>query len=280
MAVEKEETLTARRTTRSSLGNANSNNGAGTAIPSESSKTTLGNLFFDQEPISSDDLLSSFPGRRDQILDILRLLGPPNSPMPPMFIYGSASTGKTSAVLQIFRHLNRPFVYGSCLTCYSPRILFESILNQLLLHKKNVANGYSSVKKCEKPSDFINYLREALMTVTNGLKGYQGRTSASKSKGGQFDCRMIYLIFDRFELVREWDKSSIILPLLFGLTDILKMPEVGIIFISRGSPDTFYSNTGHLEPVPVYFPEYTEENIREILMSKQKSQKLYLSFLE
>ncbi|KAL5859682.1 hypothetical protein ACOSQ4_000978 [Xanthoceras sorbifolium] len=281
MAEEKEEALqVSRRTRRSSLLNANSNNGIGTEKPNESCKTTLDNLFFGQEPMSLDDLLSHFPGRRVQILDVLRLLGPINSSMPPMFIYGSASTGKTSVVLQIFRHLNQPFVYVSCLTCYSPRILFESILNQLLLHKKNAANDYSSAKKCEKPSDFINFLREALINIIDIFKGNSGKMSTSKSKGGQVNGRMIYLIFDSFELVREWDKSSTILPFLFGLSDILKMPEVGMIFISNTSPDTYHSNTGYIEPVPVYFPEYTEEELRQIFMRNQVNRKLYSSFLD
>lgn len=280
MAKENEETPQARRTTRSSLSNANSNSGIETEKPSESCKTTLDNLFFGQQPMSLDDLLSRFPGRHVQIREVVHVLGPTNSSMPPMFIYGSASTGKTSVLLEIFRHLNRPFVYVSCLTCYSPRILFESILNQLLLHIKNAANGYSSVKKCEKPSDFINFLREALISVIDSFKGNSGKISVSKSKGWQGNGRMIYLLFDRFELVREWDKSSIILPSLFGLADMLKLPEVGIIFISRTSPDTFHSNTGHIEPVLVYFPEYTEEEFRQIFMSNQVNQKLYSAFLE
>ncbi|KAL5815931.1 hypothetical protein ACOSQ3_024309 [Xanthoceras sorbifolium] len=281
MAEEKEEApQVSRRTRKSSLLNANSNNGIGTEKPNETCKMMLDNLFFGQEPISLDDLLSHFPGRHVQILDVLRLLGPINSSMPPMFIYGSASTGKTSVVLQIFRHLNRPFVYVSCLTCYSPRILFESILNQLLLHKKSAANDYSSAMKCEKPSDFINFLREALINIIDIFKGNSGKMSTSKSKGGQVNGRMIYLIFDSFELVREWDKSSTILPFLFGLSDILKMPEVGMIFISNTSPDTYHSNTGYIEPVPVYFPEYTEEELRQIFMRNQVNRKLYSSFLD
>ncbi|KAI9181858.1 hypothetical protein LWI28_019351 [Acer negundo] len=281
MAKEKEETpQVSRRSTRYSLSNSNTNNGIETEKLNESCKTTLDNLLFGQEPISLDDLLSCFPGRRVQILEVLRHLGPINSSMPPMFIYGSASTGKTSVVLQIFRHLNRPFVYVSCLTCYSPRILFESILNQLLLHKKNAANGYSSAKKCEKPSDFINLIREALINVIDRLNGNSGKMSTSKSKGVQVNGRMIYLIFDSFELVREWDKSSTILPFLFGLADNLKMPKVGMIFISNTSPNMYHSSTGYIDPVPVYFPEYTEEELRQIFMINQVNRKLYSSFLD
>ncbi|KAJ0051927.1 hypothetical protein Pint_00449 [Pistacia integerrima] len=280
MAKDKEEvTQVNRRATRLSLSTANSTNDIEAAKSFNSQTLTLDNLVFGREPIGLDDLLSCFPGRRVQILEILHLLGTIKSSMPPMFIYGSASTGKTSIILQVFHHLRRPFVYISCLSCYSPRILFESILNQLLFHKKDAVNGYSSVKKCEKPSDFVNFIREALINVIDSLKENSKKMSSSKLKG-QVNGRMIYLIFDNFDLVREWDKSSSILPLLFGLCDILKIPEVGFIFISNSSPDTYYSNTGYMEPILVYFPEYTEDDLRQIFMRNQANQKLYSSFLD
>lgn len=279
MAREKEESMqVSRRATRSSTFSAN-NNGIELGKPNDSYIPTLGDLVFGQEPISLDDILSRFPGRRVQILELLRLLGTLNSSMPPLFVYGSASTGKTSIIIQVFRHLSRPFVYTSCLSCYSPRILFESILNQLLLHKKNAFNGYLSAKRCEKPSDFVIFVREALINVIDSLKENAEKTSTSKLKG-QVNGKMIYLIFDNFELVREWDKSSSILPFLFGLSDILKMPEVGMIFISSTSPDTYHSNTGYVAPIYVYFPECTEDDLRQIFMRNQANQKLYSSFLD
>ena len=242
---------------------------------------TLNDLCLGEEekPISLDDVVSSFPGRHVQILELIRIFGPVNCPMFPIFIYGDCSTGKTSIILQIFRHLNRPFVYSSCLTCYSPRILFESILNQLLLHRKNAANGYSSAKRCDRPSDFVNFLREALISVTSNLKGNSGK-SGSRKMDRRASGNMIYLVFDNLELVREWDKSNTILPFLFNLYDILKMPEVGLIFISNTSPDTYYSSMGYMEPTPIYFPDYTENDLRQIFLKNQENKKLYSSFLE
>ncbi|KAI3849712.1 hypothetical protein MKW98_026626 [Papaver atlanticum] len=81
-------------------------------------------------------LLSSLPGRELQILELLDVLGPVNSPMLPLFVYGDASTGKTSSILQIFRYLKRPFIYASCRTCYAPRLLFSSVK-----------------QRCERPAD-------------------------------------------------------------------------------------------------------------------------------
>ncbi|KAE9602034.1 putative origin recognition complex, subunit 5, P-loop containing nucleoside triphosphate hydrolase [Lupinus albus] len=261
--------LIPRRTTRSL---ASASNSVPDAKVNSLGPLTIDDLLVGGDPISLDDLISSFPGRSTQILQISHLLGSLNSPILPLFVYGGSSTGKTSIILQLFRHLNRPLVYSSCRTCYNQRILFESILNQLLLHRKNASNDYSNAKRCERPSDFVNCLREALTNAINNLK--------EKSETQRGIGNMIYLVFDNFQLVREWDKSSTILPLLFNLHDLLKMPEVGLIFISSTSPDTFYSNMGYVEPIPVYFPDYTEGDIRQILLRNQPNQNLYSSFLK
>lgn len=269
-----------RRMTRSSASSSPStSNNIVAAKVTSLEPLTINDLLVGGDPISLDDIISSFPGRSSQILEVVRHLGPLNSPMLPLFVYGSSSTGKTSIILQLFRHLNRPIVFSSCRTCYNQNILFESILNQLLLHRKNAANGYSNAKRCERPSDFVNFLREALTNVISNLKEKSEKLISNEMTQGKIG-NMIYLVFDNFQLVREWDKSSTILPLLFNLYDLLNMPEVGLIFISSTSPDTFYSNMGYVEPIPIYFPDYTEEDIRQILLRNQVNQKLYSSFLE
>lgn len=269
-----------RRTTRSAATSTpDSHNVAEPTKPSNLQAMTLDDLTFGDEPVSVEGLISSFPGRRIQVHELIGLVGPLDSPMMPLFVYGGPSTGKTSVVLQLFRHLNRPFAYSSCRTCYSPRILFESMLNQLLLHRKDTNNGYSSAKRCEKPSDFVNLLREALLTVVSNLKRDLGKSSLKK-KGGRVKGKMVYLVIDNLELVRQWDKSANMLPFLFKLYDILNMPEVGLVFISGTSPDTYYLDTGYVEPIPVYFPDYTEVDLRQIFMRNQANPKLYSSFLE
>ncbi|PSS24282.1 Origin of replication complex subunit like [Actinidia chinensis var. chinensis] len=279
MGKEESPQVVTRRTTRSSSSSTPNSKNLETTKSCNPQPMTINDLVFGDEHISFDDLISSLPGRRSQIHELVRLLGPLNSPTIPLFIYGGTSTGKTSVVLQIFRYLNRPFVYTSCRTCYNPRVLFESILNQLSLHRKDVGNGYSSAKRCERPSDFVNLLREALLTVVNNLKGHLENSSSKKSIG-RISGKMVYLIIDNLELVREWDKSANLLPFLFKLYAILMLPEVGLVYISNTSPDTYYSDTGYIEPIPVYFPDYTEEDLRQIFLRNQANQKLYSSFLE
>ncbi|CAF2048166.1 unnamed protein product [Brassica rapa] len=130
---------------------------------------TLSSLF--SSPVTCFVLtFGRFGRRRSQILDLTRLISPLDSPALPIIIYGDASTGKTSVVLQFFRHLNRPFVYSSCCTCCNPRILFESILNQLSLHSKNSSNGYASAKR-DATSHLISstYLNKQLDPWEDGV---------------------------------------------------------------------------------------------------------------
>ncbi|CAH2063880.1 unnamed protein product [Thlaspi arvense] len=241
--------------------------------PNESHTPSVDDLTFgEEETITLDALLSNFPGRRSQILDLIRLMGPLDSPTLPIMVYGDASTGKTSVVLEAFKHLNRPFVYSSCRTCHSPRILFESVLNQLLLHRKSSSNGYSSAKRCDKPSDFVNLLREALGNVVETL----GSTSGKPITG-----KMVYLILDHLDLIKEWDKGNMILQFLFSLCSVLKMPQLGIVLISGLPPDVYYSNMGYTDPIPVYFPEYSEDELRQIFLRTQDNNlKLYSAFLD
>jgi len=273
MPPKEESSKVIRRSTRSSASVTVEN-----SEPIESHTPTIDDLTFGEESITIDAVLSNFPGRRSQIFDFIRLMGPLDCPTLPIMIYGGASTGKTSVVLQVLRHLNRPFVYSSCRTCYNPRILFESILNQLLLHRKCSLNGYSSAKRCDKPSDFVNLLREALSSVIKTLESTSG-TSRSDKPDEKPMGKMVYLILDNVDLIRDWDKGTI-LQFLFSLYTVLKMPQLGIILISGLPPDVYYSNMGYTDPIPLYFPEYSEEDLRQIFLRNQPNRKLYSAFLE
>lgn len=276
----KESPRATKRTTRSasSAPSPNKNSVVKTQKTVDLCSPSLSDLVYG-DPISLDVLLSTFPGRRIQILELIQLLGPLNSPTLPLFVYGVPSTGKTSVILHLFRHLNRPFVYSSFRTCYNPRNLFESILSQLSLHLRDATNGYSSAKRCDKPSDFVGFLHEALTGVIKSLKENVAKSKSSKSVL-PIDGYMIYLIFDHLELVRQWGKASTVLHFLFNLYDNLNIPEVGFIFISSIAPDVLCSNMSYVEQIPIYFPSYTENDICQILLRNQENQKLYSSFLK
>ncbi|CAN1308924.1 Origin of replication complex subunit 5 [Linum perenne] len=50
--------------------------------------------------------------------------------------------------------------------------------------------------------------------------------------------------------------------------------------LNSSSPDTYYSSMGYIEPIPVFFPEYSEEDLRQVLIRNQSNQKLFGWFLD
>lgn len=102
-----------------------------------------------------------------------------------------------------------------------------------------------------------------------------GRKEPAEGGNGE----MVYLVFDNVELIRSWDKGSDVLSLLLKIYDILKIPQLGLIYISRSTPDAYYSSTGSIEPVTVYFPDYTADDLHSIFMRSQYNPNLYSSFL-
>ena len=79
--------------------------------------------------------------------------------------------------------------------------------------------------------------------------------------------KTVYMIVDHLDLIKEWDKGAMILQFLFSLYSVLKLPQLGVILISGLPPDVYYSNMGYTDPLPVYFPEYSEEELNFVRSS-------------
>ncbi|KAJ1293519.1 hypothetical protein BS78_01G074500 [Paspalum vaginatum] len=213
----------------------------------------------EHERSTIDALLEALPGRRAQATDLLRLLAP--APALPLLLHGGAATGKTRALLLALRHiLPRPrrVAYAALRSLPSPRALFASLLTQLSPPSSSSAS--SRLRVPDKPSDFVAALRDALA----GLSA-QGEA--------------VYLVFDNLEVVRSWDKSGQLLTLLLRLYDLLRLPQVVLVYVSSATPDAYYSMTGSVEPSHIYFPDYTVDEVRDILMRGHPNPKLYSSFL-
>ena len=103
-------------------------------------------------------LFTQFSVCRNEINQLLNVLGRPCDPIPPVFVHGPAATGKTSIVREAMRVLRRPHAYASCRSSHTPRLMFESILNQLLGHVRSASNHYASARKCERLIDFTKHL--------------------------------------------------------------------------------------------------------------------------
>ena len=256
--------VTPRRTTRSSAGSAS--DPASPTSPSKSRpRRQLVPAAAKEEEEGEDErstinaLLEALPGRREQASDLLRLLAP--APALPLLLYGGAATGKTRALLLALRHIRprpRLVAYAALRSLPSPRALFASLLSQLSPPSSSSASCRKRVP--DKPSDFVAALRDALATHCA-----QGES--------------VYLVFDNLEVVRSWDKGGQLLALILRLHDLLRLPQVVLVYVSSATPDAYYSMTGSVEPNHIYFPDYTVDEVRDILMRGHPNPKLYTSFL-
>ncbi|KAL3684601.1 hypothetical protein R1sor_002623 [Riccia sorocarpa] len=207
-------------------------------------------------------LSNRFPGRKDQVDDLLCILGEPTDIFPPVLVYGSPATGKTSIVREVLSLLGRPHAYVSCRSCHSPRLIFESVLNQILGHVRSRENNYSSARKCDKLTDFVTHM-----------------VGACKDSG-KLSEKTIYLVFDNVELIRDWAASGTIMSSLLKLSDLTRLPNLGLIFVSSAGPDSFQLATASREPVPVFFRDYSNEELYQILTMRQPNSELYSFFLK
>jgi origin recognition complex subunit 5 len=256
--------VTPRRTTRSSAGSAS--DPASPTSPSKSRpRRQLVPAAAKEEEEGEDErstinaLLEALPGRREQASDLPRLLAP--APALPLLLYGGAATGKTRALLLALRHIRprpRRVAYAALRSLPSPRALFASLLSQLSPPSSSSASSRQRVP--DKPSDFVAALRDALATLCA-----QGES--------------VYLVFDNLEVVRSWDKGGQLLALILRLHDLLRLPQVVLVYVSSATPDAYYSMTGSVEPNHIYFPDYTVDEVRDILMRGHPNPKLYTSFL-
>ncbi|XP_066386078.1 origin of replication complex subunit 5-like [Miscanthus floridulus] len=224
-------------------------------VPTAAAKEEEG----EHERSTVDALLEALPGRRTQATDLLRLLAP--APALPLLLHGGAATGKTRALLLALRHVRprpRRVAYAALRSLPSPRALFASLLTQL--SPPSSSSSSSRLRIPDKPSDFVAALRDALA----GLSA-QGEA--------------VYLVFDNLEVVRSWDKGGQLLALLLRLYDLLRLPQVVLVYVSSATPDAYYSMTGSVEPNHIYFPDYTVDEVRDILMRGHPNPKLYSSFL-
>ncbi|KAJ2749081.1 Origin recognition complex subunit 5, partial [Coemansia nantahalensis] len=107
-----------------------------------------------------------FPGRREQIDQLLALLGGADDPAPScVFVYGPSATGKTSVVRALFAELSaegRRHAYVNSVECFAPRLLFERVLNAWAGHTPSAENQYANYARCDSVVDFVNAARELL----------------------------------------------------------------------------------------------------------------------
>ncbi|XP_060528479.1 origin recognition complex subunit 5 [Cylas formicarius] len=186
------------------------------------------------------ELKETFPGRESQIDQLYSFFGYKDEPFPPsVYIYGGPSTGKSTVVTALLHCLEIRYAVVNMVECYNPRILFESILNQLSGHEIDPKIG-TPYARCDNFMDFCNHLQ----TI-----------------GDNIDLSESVVLIDKAEELRSMEQ---LLPAFLRFDELTDIP-ITVIFLSDIVFEKYYYKLNVVEPIKMHFPQYSKEELSTIL---------------
>ncbi len=102
--------------------------------------------------------MQNFLHRQEQIALLRTLIGQNGSQMQALFVYGVTGTGKTAVVRSIIEQPTISSAFIDCLEAFTPKFLFETILNQLSNTLPSPENEFKGYTRCEHISEFVRHL--------------------------------------------------------------------------------------------------------------------------
>ncbi|CAD0205285.1 unnamed protein product [Chrysodeixis includens] len=188
-----------------------------------------------------EELQNKVPCREEQLNGLFNLLGDGDECLPcSIFISGSMATGKTLCINAVLRCLSYKHVVIDCIECYTPKIIFETILSGLEDEEIEV--------KCE-----------TMMDLVNGLNRLQE---------AQLGYNPIVLVFDRAERLRNLDAN--IMSAFLKLRELCNL-NICCIFVTHLIYESFNFRRGVREPIKLYFSNYNKEELFKIIFLQQKT---------
>jgi len=185
---------------------------------------------------------------RKQQVDVLKCLFGERQHMTPgsIFIYGHTSTGKSLTVQTVLKHLKLPHILMNCIECSSPRVLYEYILNNIPKDTdidEDEDDDDDVYTSCDNMTDFVRQLKNH---VESSFLGEQ----------------TLYIVLDKADRLR--DAQLILLPAFLRLQELTKL-NICTILISEIVWEKFRVGTGFHEPYCIHFPDYSRNELNEIL---------------
>nr|XP_056702971.1 origin recognition complex subunit 5 [Euleptes europaea] len=182
------------------------------------------------------------PCRESQVSTLLSIFGErQHFSFPSLFIYGHASSGKTYVMQTLLKTLELPHVFVSCNECFTSRLLLEEILRQL--QRLSSTGEDLAPASCDSFNDFVHLFK-------------QGTTTPSLQN------QTIYVVLDNAEQLREMEAN--ILPGFLRLQELTDR-NVTVVLLSEIVWELLRPTTGCLEPMPLYFPDYSIGHLQKIL---------------
>lgn len=210
-------------------------------------------------------LCTRWVAREKQIREMIGLIGTGFEPAPPLLICGGGSTGKTSIVKDVLETVGARYAYVNCLENATPRQVLHAVLSQLKQNKRRKSTGYMADVKCDRLADFLPALSATI--------------SASSEE-------TVFVVLDDAEKLRKprgcnMPDTEFLLPTFLRLSELCRR-KISVILISKLGWNSFHSShMAEVEPILVFFPSYSQDEISQILCQHPgvEDVKLYKSFL-
>ncbi|RUS89133.1 hypothetical protein EGW08_003141 [Elysia chlorotica] len=210
-----------------------------------------------QECMDSEDftLGKTVICRETQIKTLLALFGQRCHMTPgSIFVYGHTGTGKSLVIQSMMRHYKLPHIFINCVECSSLRFLVEEILNNLPL--QDVSNSEVDADADDMNPDNENFVRcEDLTDFVRTLKSLVSDNELGKET--------LYIVLDKAERLRS--TNPVLLPALLRLQELSGL-NICTILISEIVWEKFRTGTGFCEPYCLNFPDYTRNELMEIMV--------------
>ncbi|EKX33624.1 hypothetical protein GUITHDRAFT_120212 [Guillardia theta CCMP2712] len=156
------------------------------------------------EPVRVKEMRARWIGRNDEIQQLLNIFGPRRAHVPPIFVNGHASTGKSAVVQDLLLTLKAPHAFVNCVEATTPSALFEMVLQQLCCSGRRTSSEEEENKlRCNDVSKFVRlFVDNKSLRQTCGDE--EGRWILHERKE-QEEEETCFLVFDRAERLRNLD---------------------------------------------------------------------------
>lgn len=191
-----------------------------------------------------EPVVLKYPARRKQVEQLATLVGhETHLAYPCIFINGPSATGKTAVVKSFLKTLKLPHAWINCIEAYTPRLLMESVLNQISEVIPSPDNDFNGYCVCLNMSDFVLFLKEIITEK-------------------ELDLVTVYLVFDNSERLREMPPTF--LAALLRLHEITEL-NISILLLSQIIWEKFRNGLSFYEPFQISFPQYSKDETVSIL---------------
>lgn len=191
------------------------------------------------------------PCRNEQIEILFKLFAYQEEPyVESVFVYGGPGTGKSITISTVLESLHVKYCVVNLVECYTPKILFETILNKLHNHNLDPENP-TPVAKCDIVMDFINYLQNEFP-----------RTNLNN----------FVIVLNKAEELRNMQSN--LLGIFLKLRELCGL-SVTVLFISEVVFENYFHQT--VMPVKIFFPQYTRNEVINILALDEEKTKIIVT---